>query len=103
MLVPRRHQQPTNALIAMTLRSMLASAAVAVIAVLLSAIPHPHLISAPDHNAPGPAKAIGKWALNNDLGRIGKLMAKGHISGAESLFVKDPLNCDSIHATDVRS
>ena len=38
----------------------------------LSANPHRPLIAPPDVNAQSPAKAIGKWALSNDLNRVGK-------------------------------
>lgn len=78
------------------------SLVVGALSVYLAHPGHPHDIPARNPAPPTPQSLDGTWSVNEDLTRLGKFMAKGLIQRAETVFVKDRVNCDEAYATDVR-
>lgn len=75
-------------------------------AILLGARDHPHQVAHPDRNPPvAEAVESGRWnpdlPRNDDLGAVGRFLARGKVHFAETVFTKDDENCGEIFATDV--
>lgn len=75
--------------------------AVGAFAIYLGHPGHPHQLPPRNPSPPVPHPLEDAWAVNEDLTRIGRFMARGFIRRAETVFVKDRENCEKSYATDV--
>jgi hypothetical protein len=85
----------------------LIAAAAAVGAVAVGLARHPHPIAPPAAGPPTPASLRGSaWdpaaPPNAQLAPVGTFLARGKVASAETVFLRDPADCDTAHATDVR-
>jgi sugar lactone lactonase YvrE len=79
-----------------------ASVLVAGVAVWLALENHPHPVPPRSASSRSPAPLTGAWEPNNELTKRGAFIAKGKITKAETVFVRNKETCDGAVAPDCR-
>jgi hypothetical protein len=79
-----------------------ASVLIAVVAVWLALENHPHPVPPRSASSRSPAPLTGVWEPNNELSKRGAFVAKGKITRAETVFVRNKETCEGAVAPDSR-